>query len=550
MDLAALRSRVARRWWVVAILAALTVAGTTVATGESGEEQTTIKFVMRPDASVSTHDLPAALDALKSDSPLVQTVIGVLGSRSMLRQGATEAGVTLPPGYSVDAVAEPGSTLIDSTRDRARQGCGGPARGRLWARGAHLRVRELLGVRARAPEHRSGWRRHRAERSPGGDPGPAGGHGARGCAGGGRAAARTSAERVPRAPTRRPSRGRGTRHSRRRAGGERGATAGHATRTGGAVRAGAETGAEVRAGRAVRAGGAARPDHPDQAGPAPEAGRSAGTDAPEEPRPDRSGAWHGHPVPGRSRTGSRSARLRPRRPPPRPGARPDHRPRTTADVQEAGLRRHAPPRLSGAGIALWAGRIAVAAAAFGVGTALGRASDPLHLVLLAGLGAIAVAAAIAQVRWALVAVLFLLVAYVPDVLASRSSAHALIVILLAGVVLRRATGRERLRHPPRAPGVRRARARVHGGFGVRQRSRRRGGGDGRPAELRRGRGHADGGPGHARVAPARRVGRGGGRRTAWRSWPSSSSSRRATGPPTGAWPPSSRRATPCAAPAR
>ena len=41
MDLAALRSRVARRWWVVAILAALTVAGTMVATGESGEEQTT-----------------------------------------------------------------------------------------------------------------------------------------------------------------------------------------------------------------------------------------------------------------------------------------------------------------------------------------------------------------------------------------------------------------------------------------------------------------------------------------------------------------------------
>ena len=65
----------------MATLAALTVAGTAMATGESDEEQTTIKFVMRPDASVSTHDLPAALDALKSDSPLVQTVIGVLGSR-------------------------------------------------------------------------------------------------------------------------------------------------------------------------------------------------------------------------------------------------------------------------------------------------------------------------------------------------------------------------------------------------------------------------------------------------------------------------------------
>ncbi len=116
-------------------------------------------------------------------------------------------------------------------------------------------------------------------------------------------------------------------------------------------------------------------------------------------------------------------------------------------MQEAGLRRHAPPRVSGTGIALWAGRIAVAGAAFAVGTALGHASDPLRLALLAGLGGAAVAAAVAQLRWALVAVLFLLVAYVPDVLASRSAAHGLIAIVLAGAVLRRAVGREQFGLP-------------------------------------------------------------------------------------------------------
>ncbi len=97
------------------VLAALTVLGATAAAGQSDDHQTTVKFVMRPDAAVSTHDQPAALDALKSDSPLVQTVIGVLGSRSMLRKGAVESGVTLTPDYTIESVAEPGSTLINST---------------------------------------------------------------------------------------------------------------------------------------------------------------------------------------------------------------------------------------------------------------------------------------------------------------------------------------------------------------------------------------------------------------------------------------------------
>ena len=56
----------------------------------------------------------------------------------------------------------------------------------------------------------------------------------------------------------------------------------------------------------------------------------------------------------------------------------------------------------------------------------------------------AAAATIAQLRWSLVGGLFLMVAYAPDVLASRSATHALIALLVAAALLRVATGRERV----------------------------------------------------------------------------------------------------------
>jgi O-antigen ligase len=116
-------------------------------------------------------------------------------------------------------------------------------------------------------------------------------------------------------------------------------------------------------------------------------------------------------------------------------------------VHDAGLSRQALPRGAEAGVALWGARIAVGAAALAVGSALGHAGDPLQLVLLAALGGVAVAAAIARLRWCLVAALFLLVAYVPDALAGRNSAHGLTAIILLGAVVRWATGRERLAAP-------------------------------------------------------------------------------------------------------
>jgi hypothetical protein len=116
MDLSALPARVARRWWVVAAVAALAVLGAVTASASSSEDQqTTIRFVLRPDTSVTNGDLPGTLDALGPDGTLVQTVLGVVRDRSMLRQAASDANVALTPEYTLEATVQPGSTLIEST---------------------------------------------------------------------------------------------------------------------------------------------------------------------------------------------------------------------------------------------------------------------------------------------------------------------------------------------------------------------------------------------------------------------------------------------------
>jgi putative inorganic carbon (hco3(-)) transporter len=118
-------------------------------------------------------------------------------------------------------------------------------------------------------------------------------------------------------------------------------------------------------------------------------------------------------------------------------------------VQHAGVTEPAVAARQGAsGLPIWAARIGVAAAAFAVGSALGRAGDPLQLAVGACLGTAALAAAVTRVRWCLVAVLFLLVAYAPDVLATRSAAHGVIAIVVAGTLVRWVARRERFALPP------------------------------------------------------------------------------------------------------
>ncbi|HEX3277797.1 MAG TPA: O-antigen ligase family protein [Thermoleophilaceae bacterium] len=105
-------------------------------------------------------------------------------------------------------------------------------------------------------------------------------------------------------------------------------------------------------------------------------------------------------------------------------------------------------RPGGSSLPLWAGRIGVGAAAFAVGSALGRAGDPLQLALGACLGVVAIAAAVTRLRWCLVGVLFLLVAYVPDVVATHSVGHGLTAIVLAGALVGWVARREQFSLPP------------------------------------------------------------------------------------------------------
>ena len=110
------RRHVVRRWRVVAALAAVAVLGAALAlAGQADEHERTVHFVLRPDASVSNDDLPGALDALESDGPLVQSVIGVVGGDEMLRRAATDAGVPYRADFEIESTGRPGSALIDST---------------------------------------------------------------------------------------------------------------------------------------------------------------------------------------------------------------------------------------------------------------------------------------------------------------------------------------------------------------------------------------------------------------------------------------------------
>jgi O-antigen ligase len=116
-------------------------------------------------------------------------------------------------------------------------------------------------------------------------------------------------------------------------------------------------------------------------------------------------------------------------------------------VRDGTLGKLVRPRPSHTDSTLWAGRIAAGAAAFAAGSLLARSGAPLLLVAALVLGVLAISCAVAQPRWCLVAALFLLVAYVPDLLTTHSASHALIVIVLVGTLVRWAGGRERFALP-------------------------------------------------------------------------------------------------------
>jgi hypothetical protein len=116
MELATLLPRLRRRWWVVAACAALALLGAALTlSGRSDHHERTVHLVLRPDSAVPSRLLPGALEELKSDGALVQTVIGALSSEEMLRRAGAAARIRLAPGYTITSTARPGSALIDST---------------------------------------------------------------------------------------------------------------------------------------------------------------------------------------------------------------------------------------------------------------------------------------------------------------------------------------------------------------------------------------------------------------------------------------------------
>jgi O-antigen ligase len=112
-------------------------------------------------------------------------------------------------------------------------------------------------------------------------------------------------------------------------------------------------------------------------------------------------------------------------------------------VEGAALRQSARPYLPRGDAVLWGGRILVGAAALAAGTALGR-SGSAQIALAAVLAPLAVVVAFAHPRWCVVALLFLLAAYAPDVLAGSGSAQALTVVVIGAALLRWGLGHEQL----------------------------------------------------------------------------------------------------------
>jgi putative inorganic carbon (hco3(-)) transporter len=86
----------------------------------------------------------------------------------------------------------------------------------------------------------------------------------------------------------------------------------------------------------------------------------------------------------------------------------------------------------------------VGVAALAAGTALGRSGGGVSLALAAVLAPLALIVAFAQLRWSLVALLFLLASYAPDALAGSSSAKALSAVVIGAALLRWGLGREQL----------------------------------------------------------------------------------------------------------
>jgi capsular polysaccharide biosynthesis protein len=116
-DLSEFPAHLRKLWWLVAVQALFAVVVVSVVLALVGASYTerTSQLVLHPGSDLPATDVPAAVDGLRPDGSLVQTVLHVLGSNEMLSNALTLARVQDPSKYSLDATVEPGSAFFDQT---------------------------------------------------------------------------------------------------------------------------------------------------------------------------------------------------------------------------------------------------------------------------------------------------------------------------------------------------------------------------------------------------------------------------------------------------
>jgi hypothetical protein len=104
-----------RRWWVIAVqgLIAVIVLCGALAVFNRSSSATTTHLVLRPASSLPATQVPGAIDGLRPDGSLVQTVLHVLGSDRLLQTALAAAKPNDPSRYSIKATVQPGSAFFD-----------------------------------------------------------------------------------------------------------------------------------------------------------------------------------------------------------------------------------------------------------------------------------------------------------------------------------------------------------------------------------------------------------------------------------------------------
>jgi hypothetical protein len=116
-DLSEFRSCAKKRWWFIAIQAAIAVFVVCLALAVVGDSssKTTTHLVLRPASSLPAPQVPGAIDGLRPDGSLVQTVLHVLGSDRLMQTAVAASKPSNPSRYSISATVQPGSAFFDQS---------------------------------------------------------------------------------------------------------------------------------------------------------------------------------------------------------------------------------------------------------------------------------------------------------------------------------------------------------------------------------------------------------------------------------------------------